>query len=101
MLHSHFENPPALGQNKGGNSVEEGIMSMLQRMEDDKFKVFSTLSDWWEEFRMYHRKGGKIVPFRDDLMSATRYAAMATRFAVSGSDPTWTKDLEYKNYGII
>ena len=101
MLHSHFENPPALGQNKGGNSVEEGIMSMLQRMEDDKFKVFSTLSDWWEEFRMYHRKGGKIVPFRDDLMSATRYAAMATRFAVSGSDPTWTKDLEYKQYGII
>ena len=50
---------------------------------------------------MYHRKGGKIVPFRDDLMSATRYAAMATRFAVSGSDPTWTKDLDYKQYGII
>jgi len=101
MLHSHFENPPALGHNKGGNSVEEGIMSMLQKMEDNKFKVFSTLSDWWEEFRMYHRKAGKIVPFRDDLMSATRYAAMATRFAVSGSDPTWTKDLEYKQYGII
>jgi hypothetical protein len=63
--------------------------------------VFSTLGDWWEEFRMYHRKEGKIVPLRDDLMSATRYAAMSLRFAVSGEDPTWTKDLEYRNYGII
>jgi len=74
---------------------------LLQRMENDQFKVFSTLGDWWEEFRMYHRKEGKIVPLRDDLMSATRYATMSLRFAVSGEDPTWTKDLEYKNYGII
>jgi hypothetical protein len=101
MLPFHFENPPALGEKKGGNSVEEGIMSLLQKMENDKFHVFATLGDWWEEFRMYHRKDGKIVPFRDDLMSATRYAAMAIRFAVSGKDPTWTKELEYRNYGII
>ena len=101
FLAFHFENPPALGEKKGGNSIEEGIMALLQRMENDQFKVFSTLSDWWEEFRMYHRKEGKIVPLRDDLMSATRYAAMSLRFAVSGEDPTWTKDLEYKNYGII
>ena len=101
FLPFHFENPPALGEKKGGNSVEVGIMSVLQRMEDGKFHVFSTLGDWWEEFRMYHRKGGKIVPFRDDLMSATRYAAMSVRFAVASDDPEWTKDVEYKNYGII
>jgi hypothetical protein len=81
--------------------VEVGIMSILQKMEDGKFHVFSTLGDWWEEFRMYHRKGGKIVPLRDDLMSATRYAAMSARFAVSSNDPEWTKDVEYRNYGII
>ena len=97
----HFTNPPALGENKGSNSVEEGLMAMLQAMEAGNFKVFSTLSDWWEEYRMYHRKGGKVVPLRDDLMSATRYAFMSQRHAVSGKDPTWTKDLEYKNYGII
>ena len=97
----HFTNPPALGENKGSNSVEEGLMAMLQAMEAGNFKVFSTLSDWWEEYRMYHRKGGKVVPLRDDLMSATRYAFMSQRHAVSGEDPTWTKDLEYKNYGII
>jgi hypothetical protein len=63
--------------------------------------VFSTLSDWFEEFRMYHRKGGKVIPFKDDLMSATRYAVLSRRFAISGSDPEWTKEIKYKNYGII
>ena len=101
MMLDHFTNPPALGEIKGGNSIEEGLMAMIQAMENGKFKVFSTLSDWFEEFRMYHRKGGKVVPIRDDLMSATRYAFQSQRFAISGKDPAWTKDLEYKNYGII
>jgi hypothetical protein len=101
MLLEHFTNPPALGEKKGGNSVEEGLMAMIQSMESGKFKVFSTLNDWFEEFRMYHRKDGKVVPIRDDLMSATRYAFQSQRWSVAGSDPTWTKELEYKNYGII
>ena len=101
IMLDHFTNPPALGENKGGNSIEEGLMAMLQSMENGKFKVFSTLSDWFEEFRMYHRKGGKVVALRDDIMSATRYAYQSQRFAVSGKDPEWTKDIEYRNYGII
>jgi len=101
MLPFHFENPPAIGEKKGGNSIEVGIMDLLQRMENGKFHVFSTLNDWWEEFRMYHRKEGKIVPLFDDLMSATRYAVMSTRFSVSHEDETWTGDIKYKNYGII
>ena len=101
FLLQHFSNPPALGENKGSNSIEEGLMAMLQSMEAGNFKVFSTLSSWFEEFRMYHRKGGKVVPFRDDLMSATRYAFQSQRFAVSGSDPAWTQDITYKNYGIV
>jgi phage terminase large subunit-like protein len=101
FLIDHFTNPPALGENKGSNSIEEGLMAILQSMEAGKFKVFSTLSDWFEEFRMYHRKNNKVVPIRDDLMSATRYAFQSQRFAVAGKDPTWTKDLEYRNYGIV
>jgi len=101
MLPFHFENPPALGEKKGGNSIEVGIMEILQKMEDEEFKVFSTLHDWFEEFRMYHRKDGKIIPLRDDLMSATRYAIMSLRFGVSGEDPLWTKEIKYQNYGII
>jgi hypothetical protein len=76
-------------------------MAMIQSMEAGKFKVFSTLPDWFEEFRMYHRKDGKVVPLRDDIMSATRYAFQSQRYALAGADPEWTKDLTYRNYGIV
>jgi hypothetical protein len=56
-------------------------MEMLTRMETGKLKVFSSLLDWWEEFRLYHRKDGKVVKEGDDLMSATRYGVMMLRFA--------------------
>jgi hypothetical protein len=49
---------------------------MLSRMEAGKFKVFAELNDWFEEFRLYHRKDGRVVKERDDLMSATRYAVI-------------------------
>ena len=101
LLPLHFTNPPATGEKKGGNSIESGIMDMLQRMEQGRFKVFSTQGDWFEEFRMYHRKGGKVVPIRDDIMSATRYAFQSQRFAVAGEDPVWTKDVAYGHYGIV
>jgi len=97
----HFANPPGLGQTKGSNSVEEGLMAMLQSMEAGKFKVFNTLPHWFEEYRMYHRKEGKVVALRDDLMSATRYAFQSQRHAIAGSDPEWTSDLTYRNYGIV
>jgi phage terminase large subunit-like protein len=101
MLPFLFSNPPALGENKGNNSIEVGIMHLLQRMEDGKLRVASHLIDWFQEFRMYHRKDGKITPIRDDLMSATRYAVMSLRFAVAGKDDTWSKDLSYREYGIV
>jgi hypothetical protein len=64
----------------GTNGLEAGIAEMLDRMQTGRLKVFSTLNDWWEEFRLYHRKDGLIVKVRDDLMSATRYAMMMRRF---------------------
>jgi phage terminase large subunit-like protein len=67
----------------GGNGVEAGLQDMLQRMQLKKFNVFSHLSDWFEEFRMYHRKDGKVVKEADDLMAATRYAYMMRRYGVS------------------
>ncbi len=44
-------------------------------------KVFAHLGDWFEVFRLYHRKDGKVVKKADDLMSATRYGIMCLRFA--------------------
>lgn len=83
MWRDQFSNPPAPGQKEGqgGNGVEVGILDILERMETGRFKVFSTCKDWFEEWRMYHRKDGKIVKLRDDLMSATRYAVMMLRHA--------------------
>lgn len=66
---------------KRGNGVEAGLMEILGRMQTGRFKVDVNLSQWWEEFRMYHRKDGKIVKAFDDLMDGTRYAVMMLRFA--------------------
>jgi len=65
----------------GGNGVEAGIMDILDRMQTGRLKVARHLHDWMEEFRLYHRKDGKIVKECDDIMSATRYAIMMLRSA--------------------
>jgi hypothetical protein len=75
MLHQHaqFED--------GSVSVEAGIADMLIRMEGGRFKVLKHLNEWFEEFRLYHRKDGRVHKEGDDLMSATRYAVMMLRYA--------------------
>lgn len=65
----------------GSNGVEAGLADMLTRFQTMRLRVFSHLGDWFEEFRLYHRKGGLIVKDGDDLMAATRYALMMRRFA--------------------
>lgn len=65
----------------GSNGVEAGLAEMLARMQTQRLKVFSHLADWFEEFRLYHRKDGMVVKVTDDLMSATRYALMMRRYA--------------------
>lgn len=66
----------------GSNGVEAGLMDMLDRMQTGRWKVFGHLADWFDEYRLYHRKDGKVVKEFDDLMSASRYAMMMLRFAV-------------------
>lgn len=62
-------------------SVEAGVLGMLDDMNAGRFKVFDHLEDWFAEFRVYHRKDGKIVALYDDLLSATRYGWMSKAFA--------------------
>ena len=90
MMHiDPFTNPPQPGQKEGqgGQGVEVGLLDMYTAMEEGRFKVFSTLHDWFEEKRIYHRKvinnRVDIVKKRDDLMSATRYAKMMIRHAIT------------------
>jgi len=67
----------------GGNGVEAGIMDMLDRMQTGRWKVFSHLEEWFAEFRLYHRKDGLIVKLNDDRLSASRYALMMKREAIT------------------
>ncbi|MBM3091602.1 DNA packaging protein [Ensifer sp. T173] len=70
----------------GTNGVEAGLSDMLQRMQTGRWKVFRTCPLWLEEFRLYHRKDGKVVKERDDVISASRYALMMKRFAKVKAD---------------
>ena len=83
MLKDRATHPPAKGQkeNDGGISLEAGLMDLFDRFQTGRLKVARHLSDWFEEFHMYHRKDGLVVKEGDDLMSATRIAIMMLRKA--------------------
>jgi Terminase RNaseH-like domain len=93
MLHEHaqFED--------GSVSVEAGLLDMLTRMEGGRFKVFRDLEDWFQEFRLYHRKDGKVVKEGDDLMSATRYGFVMLRYARTiGAADQFNRDIQYPRW---
>ncbi len=74
----------------GSIQVEPGIMDMLTRMQEGRWKVFATCTKYLEEMGLYHRKDGQIVKLMDDLISASRYALMGKRFAkVVTKRPAW------------
>lgn len=78
--------PEHAGQANGALRIEPGVQAMLDRMRSGRLKVFRNLAPWFDEFRQYHRKDGKIVAQRDDLLSATRYALACIGMARSKSD---------------
>lgn len=89
MLKEKATHAPKRGEpeGSGGNGVEAGIQEMLERMMTGRWKVFSTCQMWLEEFRMYHREDGRIVKEADDLISASRYAMMMLRHAITRPTP--------------
>ena len=81
---ARYKRVPGETSDKGGAQPVEPIIDiMLERMSTGKFKVFSHLHEWFEEKRSYHRKDGKIVAKRDDILKATQYAMMMLRYAVA------------------
>ena len=65
----------------GSFFVEPGIQMIQDRLSQGKLRVFEHLLDWFDEYRLYHRKEGKIVKADDDLMDAMRYGVMMIRAA--------------------
>jgi len=92
MEHATFED--------GGFGVEAGLMDMLDRMLTNRWKVFKHLSDWLEEFRLYHRQDGKVVKLRDDLISASRYGLMMKRYAMQGG-AGFNRTIVYPKLGVV
>lgn len=113
MLHEHAQFPET-GDEAGNKvsrvSVEAGLQMMLQAFKANdpeeyerqrallervgragekplRIRVFASLDDWFGEFRLYHRKDGKVVKLQDDLMSASRYGLMMLRYATTPPDP--------------
>ena len=90
----------------GSNSTELGIMQMTERMTTNRFKVFASCTDWFEEYRTYHRKDGQLVKVMDDIMSATRVAIMQLRSAKAvmylgdeDKNQTMAKGLDFDLFG--
>ena len=90
----------------GSNSTELGIMQMTERMTTNRFKVFASCTDWFEEYRTYHRKDGQLVKIMDDIMSATRVAIMQLRSAKAvmylgdeDKNQTMAKGLDFDLFG--
>jgi len=80
-----------LGENAawedGGVGVEAGITAMNNLMSTGRFKVFSNLSEVFDEIRQYHTRSGKdgkieIVKVKDDFIDAIRYAYMMRRHSI-------------------
>lgn len=60
------------------NSVESGLYEVWSRLSTGRLKVFSTLTNWLSEYRLYRRdEKGKVVKANDHLMDATRYLVMS------------------------
>ena len=96
MLHEHsqFE--------EGSVSVEAGLMLMLDQMNSGRFKVFKHLNDWFEEFRLYHRRDSKVFKEGDDLLAAIRYALMMLRYARTRKEFDRLRGkIEYPNTGVV
>ena len=65
----------------GSISTESGVIEIDERERTGRLKYGAHLSDILEERRFYHRKDGKIVKLKDDLLSALRTAVMMKREA--------------------
>ena len=81
--------------------AKPGILDRL-RARYGWFDHAMRANDWFDEFRLYHRKDGKVHKEGDDLMSATRYAVMMLRHARTAAEYNrFYRKIEYRKRGIV
>ena len=78
------------------NAVEAGIYTVWQLMSSGKLKVFASLGNCLQEFRLYQREeDGKVVKQNDHLMDATRYLIVSGRERMKTKPAQQTPKVEY------
>jgi len=99
MFHTHFTNPDEeKGESKGGIRIEPGIVAISGRINTRQIRVYNTFPEWFEEYRNYHQKDGKIVDRDDDLMASTRYLAQMIRHFIKESEVhSWEEEEEWED----
>lgn len=77
------------------NAVEAGLSKIWQMLSSGQLKIFSTLVNWFIEYRCYHKdENGKIPDGQaDHLMDATRYFGN-TGMYIAMSEPGLEDDEE-------
>lgn len=80
---ARYPKTPGDKEKAGPQPVEPIVDEMLERMMTGRFKVFAHLHEWFEEKRSYHRKDGRIVARRDDILKASMSALMMKRYAIA------------------
>ena len=64
-------------------------------------RALKEADDWLEEYRLYHRKEGKLVAEGDDTISASRYGMMARRWGQTEvTRSRFNRPIEYERWVI-
>ena len=62
------------------DSEQSGVCEVLQRMRAGRLKVFRTLENFFQQYRLYHRdEHGQVVKQNDLLMNCLRYLCVSGR----------------------
>jgi hypothetical protein len=89
---------------KGEGNPEKGSAPKImgRKMREENELCQRNCRDRWEEFRLYHRRDGRVVKEGDDLMAATRYALMMLRWSRTETErKNFNREIVYPDLGII
>jgi hypothetical protein len=72
------------------DSEQSGVCEVLQRMRSGRLKVFRTLRNFFQQYRLYRRdEHGQVVKQDDLLMNCLRYLCVSGRDRMCTEPTPW------------